>query len=491
MGSEELRSFHLCPSPEGVHEAREILARLSWYGRRPLSDGGKIILSSPSMFAQAMKLGAPFWMGAQAHEAYEGLHASVTVEHPRDLTVEQIDWCGAGLRSGFSWRPGKVWRLRPWADSEGDQRWIEFAESCAASRQPDNRDALHARLSKNSADCALLIGPGPSLRELRPTERNEITIMTLSALLNLPSSLSMNVDIVIFSDALATIGPSSVAQSNRDALIKAAKAGALLVTTAGIARILADQFPIQARAQIFGFEVSSEPMMADSQSMLSGPLPRTNNVLTMLGFPIAASFSKHIKMIGFDGLLDPSQSFEHFNDFEQIQRTTLLRAAHPTAGLKDNYYADHRTLTAAMMKDLIARGTQISPPPSERILRHASAPGATVKKDTVARRIYNTLDQIDRLPAERFVLLTVPSILIGVGALLFALRSTTLENLFALVALSMIVIMIGFLVLRRRQNRQIERLRHEVMVNFQEMNQLVIQRLEHLETGRVQPSTDE
>lgn len=454
-------------------------------------NGGKLFVTPPIAVEDALKLGAPFWAGPQAREAFRSLRACIVHENARSTMAEPIIWRATDSIRISNWPARDVWQLRPWADPEGDQRWIDFARSCATQREPDKREELSARLSGKKATRTVLVGPGPSLRSLRPAKPDEITIFTLSAQLNLPPSADIIPDILIFADALSTIGPSSVAQANRDVLAKAADQGALLVTTASIARILADQLPLRARSQILGFAVSQDPVLAASQSIAEGPLPNTNNVLTMLGLPIASGLSPQITMIGFDGVAREGATFDHHNNYEQLRRISLLRAAHPSIGRRDNYYDNHRHHTAVMMDRLDAHGVHFTPSLSEMNLPRGSAASFKVQRDSSAQRIYDVLDKIDRSSPERFVLFATLGIMMYVGALLFVLRSITLENLIASFILSWLVVTIGVFIVRRRQNRQMERLRHDVMVNVQEMNQIIVQRLERLEQSSTRSANEE
>lgn len=480
MGPQTLRQFSLAPQPDQVHEMRELLTRLSWYGAESLRIGSSIRLASSSVLNSALDLGPPFWVGAEAKAKYESLDKSIVSDASNTMPEARIQWRSTGHTHSNGADEGE-WYLSPWAQIDGEQRWVAFAEAFSPARAPNTRADLSRALGASRFEKATLVGPGPSIATLETPHSNEVVIMTLSALLNQGQTSKVRPDIVIFADALAIIGPSSVAEENRRALISAAQSGAMLVTLSKIAQILASQLPDSLGKNLLGLPVSDIDFLESTQRLTEGALPRTNNVLTMLGLPLAAGLSDSIRLVGFDGVVGTNKTFEHRQNGDQLRRVSVLRAAHPGIGLPPTYYDTHRAITKKMITSLGKVGVRVTPVADLLDTEIRSGPVSNMPKSPPLRAIYKCLNHIDRSPFQHIA--TAIALSIG-GVLLLSIimqRSRFLDTVIANSLISFLLVLAAVLFLRRRQNRQIEQAHHKLSVAMQETHQVLVQRLNLLE----------
>jgi FkbM family methyltransferase len=215
------------------------------------------------------------------------------------------------------------------------------------------------------ADAACLLGSGPSARGALDVDLGDaVRIVCNTTILDDELMAHVRPDIVTFADPIFHFGPSTYAHRfHRTLAARAREYDFTIVTLEHFAELLRSQVP-ELADRIVGVRLGqvSWPQNFDLRRHLAvRPFP---NILTMLMLPLAATFSRRLKLIGFDGRGQSESYFWRHGATVQFEKElTEIRSVHPGFFNLDyaDYYGQHVAALGQMLLDLELRGRTIEP----------------------------------------------------------------------------------------------------------------------------------
>jgi hypothetical protein len=327
----------LVPGTGPADDLTDVLVRLAWYGAPLVDAGARIWLQDTSSVHAALNAPAPFWAGEAAAQRFARLSRSVAFGRP-PAGHTRLCWLATHPTYDFftSAPPrARLWRLDELADASAVVRWVSFGAH-ALPPVP-----VWSRPDPVPHTC-LLIGPGKTGAELSAHEAAPGTwvMMVLSAWLQRDRATQLRPDAILMTDALSVVGPSRSAEAARDALVRACRDGIILLAPAPLGARLSFLLPPDCAGQIRAAPTLA-PVPRGTGATLAHRLaaldPAANNVLTALALPVAATVSRRLVIVGFDGLLGAQQVFAHSDEEARRLRHNNIRMAHPMSGLTDAY----------------------------------------------------------------------------------------------------------------------------------------------------------
>jgi hypothetical protein len=270
-----------------------------------------------------------------------------------------------------------------WSNTRQDGIW--FAEAALAmsrstrSFNTKSSERFRARTHRlRGVNTAYLVGTGPSARAALDLDMSDgARIVCNTVVIDDELMAHVRPHIVTFADPIFHFGPSTYAAAFQGALVQQAdRYDFTIVTTERYAALLAAQLP-QLSDRIVGvreipIEQANNFDLIDELAVRPYP-----NIVTMLMLPLAATFSDHVTMIGFDGRApDETYFWRHGSSVQFDRELAEIRSVHP--GFFDldyaDYYAEHVNCLEAMLTAMERRGIRIdsSSPSYMRPLRRRS-----------------------------------------------------------------------------------------------------------------------
>gem|GEM_PF-6860197 len=464
--------FALTPTSAPPEELTDTLIRLAWYGAPAFLSGYKLFLPDTAVMRNAVAGQIPKCFSSLAAKNFHELPQHIVWQDNAPKNAISIWWKMGpdGYRFDDKSQKSKYHiRVDEWADKDAAITWVNMLGQFTHWKPSVHFQDLIEVHSNRKIEIA---GPGPSSLTLKEREKESETtrLAGLSAYTAHSGDCHTTVDIVVFCDKLEVLGPSRASQIARETLEVAAQNGAWLVTHAPLAKMCSHFLSETACNRMVGLPLSSKIDLGIPASETEGHIRDTQNMLTTIALPVAASLGKNLTFYGFDTSFGTSGGWGH-SSASNYKRVLDLKNTHPLIGLSDDYHATHRANTDQALSHLTNRDWKISVASHDGhihpVHREPVTKNAGVRQDEQAaqllRRIaYYAVRQVDRHPAITAALLLstllviLPTISIGFN------MPVSNVAIWASVGLLSMFFILGGIALRRRQDRLNDGLRRDL-----------------------------
>lgn len=239
---------------------------------------------------------------------------------------------------------------------------------------------------------AYLVATGPSARHALDMDLGDgVRILCNTAILDDELMAHVRPDIVTFADPIFHFGPSTYAHAFRRVLTRQAeRLDFTIVTVERFAPLLRSQLPALAD-RVIGVRMGGPTWSQNFDLVRQLAVRPYPNILTMLMLPLAATFSRSIGLIGFDGRAPGETYFWRHGTTVQFDRELEeIRLAHPGFFELDygDYYDEHVVRVEQLFLDIEVRGGSVeSLTPSFMLpLRRRASPAAVGTGDDIRPR---------------------------------------------------------------------------------------------------------
>ncbi|MEM9610535.1 MAG: FkbM family methyltransferase [Actinomycetota bacterium] len=367
------------PEVRSMDDFAQVLARLGHY-LGYVDPERVVLLVAPAILDDAKAfVGAPRAPRAFDPDVLEGVNSIASsiellradtdlsaVVMTTDLLLVWDNRCvrnGRWAKASTSFRRNRTFFDVDWVRTRGDGSWFaEGARQLSRSRSydPEEQRLFRARTGRlRGADKAYLVATGPSARMALDMDLDDgLTIACNTVVLDDELMEHSRPDILTFADPIFHFGPSTYAHEFQRALRKqAAIHDFTIVTMERYADLLRSRMP-ELEGRIVGVRMGKPewPQNLNLWDRLSvRPYP---NILTMLMLPLAATFSRSIGMVGFDGRApDETYFWRHGSTVQFAAELEDIRDVHP--GFFELDYGDYYDEHVGALESLIQRCERI------------------------------------------------------------------------------------------------------------------------------------
>ncbi len=271
--------------------------------------------------------------------------AAIAAGYRVDRTLFKVDWQRIRLGAASIAEAAKV-----------------LAQGRAFDRSETKRMSdLGTRLGR--AQRAYLVGTGPSARAALDQDLSDgVRIACNTIVLDDELMDHVRPHVLAFADPIFHFGPSTYAARFQQALLEQArKHDFTVVTIERYAPLLRAHAP-EIAERVIGLRLGAAGWPDNFDLLAHAAVRSYPNVLTLLMLPIAASVSRWIGLIGFDGRQpDDDYFWRHGPTVQLDEELRDIRQVHPGFFEVDyaDYYAEHIATLDRLLGQLEARGMEI------------------------------------------------------------------------------------------------------------------------------------